>query len=326
MPNTEETSFNLLVLTDEEPFKDIEINESNFKKNIYLSSEDKNNFKTIINNFNHIKKTYLSSTNEVVISKINNIHNERIELTTTLENITTVGEKVKSKIKELENFEKIIKEKLENKKINAFKNFIIRFFTFGKTNINKNIKNEIWNFKVDCLEIKNNLRKDAEILENSKNEFLLKIEERHTLFAENERKVAELEKQLQEENKKIKEQLTIAIKNKEKVVEENNKLQKENEQYKQVQEEYNQKSINQFNNLNKTVQGNEEIIIFLREQIKELGDKLKDTKKVTDRKNSTDSGNESSPETNQFNKEQVNNQNIVLSSNARTRLLNIFRK
>ena len=178
--------------------------------------------------------------------------------------------------------EKRIIKNLESKKINSFKNFIIKFFTFGKINKNKIIKNEISKFISNYQDIKNRFKNINENLKKKTGEFLYdvvkQVEKQEAVVESNKEKIKELiqanhklETKIEDNKEKIKQLESNIQQNKERIDE----LVLENKEYKKVQDGHNEKYINKFITLESMIKSKEEEISILKKEKARLEKEIK---------------------------------------------------
>lgn len=316
--------------------------------------EDKISFKIIEDQVNFIKNHYLPDIDQSIASKLNNsngINDKNIEFTSIFETINNAKLLLNSMITTLQPLKKRINKNLKSKKINSFKNFIIRFFTFGKINRNKDIKSEIAKFKADCQDIKNKSEDIFEKLNDKTNKLLLKIGERHNLLEKEKNELIQVKTKLEttiENNKEKIKQLESNIReNKSKIGE----LDQENQIMHEFISTENTKFIGNYTTLKNIIKSQKQEIEILK-QNEELKKKIKitdsgnesdsdkdnfnnnkinqvlvsnkESEKKIKSKNTNDSGNESGSDTNNFNKNKINQIPVSNKKNTPTRIWKLF--
>ncbi|WJG71440.1 hypothetical protein [Spiroplasma ixodetis] len=195
----------------------------NTTENQFWLVQDKVDFETLKDKVIFIEQNYLLDIDYSIKSKLNSngINDKHIEFTSVFETINNIKLQLNLLRTNLKPLKKRIIKNLESKKINFFKNFVIRFFTFGKINRNRDIKNEISNFNFNYQDIKKKCENFVEKLNTKENELLCEIEKRHydlklerdqlkqinykleTIIRNNKEKIKELESNMQENQNKI---------------------------------------------------------------------------------------------------------------------------
>ncbi len=278
---------------------------ANRQKNQFWLPKDKISFKIVKDQINFIETYYLTIDQSInlIFNNSNNTNDEHkhIKYTSIFKEINNAKSQLNSIMAKLSKVKITINKNLKNKKINAFKNFIIRFFTFGKINRNKNIESEILTFKSDCQKLKDKSKDIIQKLDDETNKFLIKIGQKHIFLekqlTESEVKKQELEIKNQAYQKKIGElQQELEIKN-----QEISELQQENIEYQKVQNEHNDKYVTKFITLETMLKAKDQVIKI-----------LKQNQELKTKNESTDSGNDSTSETlaniNNFDKDKINNE------------------
>lgn len=282
----------------------------------WLYNQAKVSFKTIEIKVNNYNNYYLADIDYSIKSKLNNsngINDNRIEFTSILKNINTINSYLNLEIPRLESLKKTIKKNLKSKKINSFKNFIIIFFTFGKINRNKDIENEISKLECDYEKIKNKSKNIIEKLNNVQNELLHEITKRHNFLEKEKNELIQVKTKLQIENKNYKEKIkqfeSDTCEDKSKIDE----LQQDNQILHKFVNTANIKFIGNYKTLESIIKGQKQEIEIYK-QNEELEKKIK----------LTDSGNESDSDTNNFNKNKINQISVSNKKNIQTRIWKFF--
>lgn len=240
----------------------------NLKENQLLLVE----FERLKEQVNIIEQHYLLGIDESIKSKLNNngVNDRHIEFTSVFEIINNTKLQLNSLRTKLKSLKKRINKNSESKKINSFKNFIFRFFTFGKINKNKNIKSEISRFNFYYQDIKNKCENIVEKLNDRTNQLLCNIAKRHyNLKIERDQLIQANQKlkALIENNKEKIEQLENNIqKNSSKISE----LEQENQKYMHFIDNKNDKFISQYTTLKNIIESQKQEIEFYIKQNKEL--------------------------------------------------------
>lgn len=196
----------------------------NPKENQFWLVEDKNDFKTLKDEVVCIEQNYLLDIDNSIKSKFNNsygVNDKHIEFTSIFKIINNIKLQLNLLPTNLKPLKKRIIKNLEKKKINSFKNFVIKIFTRGKINRNRDIENEISRFNLCCQDIKNKCENVVEKLNTKANQLLCEIEKRHydikierdqlkqsnykleTIIRDNKEKIKQLESNIQENANKI---------------------------------------------------------------------------------------------------------------------------
>lgn len=151
------------------------------KENQFWLVEDKIDFKTLKDKVVFIEQNYLLDIDNSIKSKLNNngANDKHIEFTSVFETINHIKLQLNLLRTNLKPLKKRILKNLESKKINSFKNFVIKILTWRKINRNRDIESEISRFNFDYQNIKNKCENVVEKLNTKANELLCEIEKRH---------------------------------------------------------------------------------------------------------------------------------------------------
>ncbi|WP_342217711.1 hypothetical protein [Spiroplasma endosymbiont of Amphimallon solstitiale] len=249
----------------------------NTKENQIWLVQDKVDFKTLKDKVIFIEQNYLLDIDNSIKSKLNSNgdNDKHIEFNSVFETINNIKLQLNLLRTNLKPLKKRIVKNLESKKINFFKNFVIRFFTFGKINRNRDIKNEISNFNFNYQYIKNKCENVVEKLNDKANELLCEIEKRHydikierdqlkqsnrkleTLIESGKEKIKQLESNMQENRNKI------------------SKLEQENQEHMNFIDSKNIKFDSQCVTLENIIRSQKEEIEFHMKQNQELKQEIK---------------------------------------------------